>query len=350
MLHRVVFEEPGRFVGWPANNGAWSWANGELLVGFTMGGFAELPGHNIVEPYVNALARSQDGGETWRFELPDPFIGRAGPLIPLPAAIDFGAPGFGLRVVGTGYHGSSLPEGGFFVTLDHGRSWDGPHPFAGTVDLPALEGMDWTPRTDYVVEGRAACQVWASARQPGNWTSEKVFGLKTEDGGLSFDFLSWVVSPRDPYRAVMSATVRCSEGKLVTAVRRRDLDGDSDCWIDCYVSHNNGASWAYQSRVTDTGPENGNPPALIRLAYGQLCCAYGHRGRRHMAARLSSDEGEHWGQPIVLRDDFRADRYGDADLGYPRMVKRVDGKLVVIYYWATVERPWQHIAATIWSP
>lgn len=29
----IVYQEPGRFGGWPANHGIWSWGN-EILVGF----------------------------------------------------------------------------------------------------------------------------------------------------------------------------------------------------------------------------------------------------------------------------------------------------------------------------
>ena len=32
----VVFKEPERFAGWPANNGIWSWGD-EIVVGFTLG-------------------------------------------------------------------------------------------------------------------------------------------------------------------------------------------------------------------------------------------------------------------------------------------------------------------------
>jgi hypothetical protein len=31
-----VYSEPGRFAGWPANHGIWSWGD-ELLVGFSRG-------------------------------------------------------------------------------------------------------------------------------------------------------------------------------------------------------------------------------------------------------------------------------------------------------------------------
>ena len=36
--HIKVYEEAGRFGGWPANHGIWSW-NNEILVGFAAGWF-----------------------------------------------------------------------------------------------------------------------------------------------------------------------------------------------------------------------------------------------------------------------------------------------------------------------
>ena len=36
--HVMVYHQPGRFGGWPANHGIWSWGN-EILVGFSAGLF-----------------------------------------------------------------------------------------------------------------------------------------------------------------------------------------------------------------------------------------------------------------------------------------------------------------------
>jgi hypothetical protein len=45
--HVRVYDEPGRFAGWPANHGIWSWGN-EILVGFTCGYHRVYPNrHNI---------------------------------------------------------------------------------------------------------------------------------------------------------------------------------------------------------------------------------------------------------------------------------------------------------------
>ena len=69
----VVFEQEGRFGGWPANHGIWSWGD-EILVGFEVGYFrASDRGHSIdySRPAEHVLARSLDGGETWKIEKPE---------------------------------------------------------------------------------------------------------------------------------------------------------------------------------------------------------------------------------------------------------------------------------------
>lgn len=61
--HVVVSSKPGRYHGWPANNGIWSWEN-NILVGFTQGSYVQQKGHSIDEIQENHLARSVDGGHT----------------------------------------------------------------------------------------------------------------------------------------------------------------------------------------------------------------------------------------------------------------------------------------------
>ncbi|MYA94730.1 MAG: exo-alpha-sialidase, partial [Chloroflexi bacterium] len=70
----VVFHEPGRFAGWPANYGMWRWGD-EIVVGFTVGAHRTVAsGHAIDkrQPFFNMQARSIDGGRSWNSE---PFKG-----------------------------------------------------------------------------------------------------------------------------------------------------------------------------------------------------------------------------------------------------------------------------------
>jgi hypothetical protein len=337
----IVHGGPSIFCAWPANNGLWTWGD-EMLVGFSEREFAEKRGHNYAsrEGGRSVLARSIDGGETWKVEDPDNFVDDGGETTGSPGGMNFAHPGFAMRI-------KKEPEQ-FWYSYDRGRTWRGPYNFGKLMNHPNFADRKFTARTDYLVNGSDDCLIFLSA-SPGQSGRDITFTARTVDGGKTFRFVSWIVPPTDPHRGVMPTTVRCSDKKLVTAIRRRK-GGGQPCWIDTYVSYDNGGSWSFLSKVGDAGVWNGNPPALARLKDGRLCCVYGNRSRKQMIARLSSDEGATWGPEIILRDDFQVDRFDDRDFGYPRLVQRPDGKLVAIYYWATRARPAHHIAATIWDP
>jgi len=345
----VVYAEKDAFCGWPANNGVWSWGGTEILVGFTRGGYRVTGGHNIAESGQQAwLARSTDGGETWTAWNPDGYVGDDGKSVPVAAPLDFTAPGFALRIAGTGYHTATDPRGQFFVSPDRGATWHGPRSFGALADAPELGGWELTPRTDYVVRGPQECLVFMGARPKGEGGADRVFCARTTDGGRTWGFLSWMVPPSDPHRAVMPQTVEAAPGRLVAAVRRRDRK-TNECWIDAYASGDSARTWSFASRIGEAGGSNGNPPALIRLADGRLCCAYGNRTTRRLLARTSADAGRTWSAEAIVRDDYFSG-HDDADFGYPRLVQRADGRVVAICYFADKAHPQQHIAASIWKP
>lgn len=352
--HTIAFAPPGRFAGWPANNALWTWNDGEILVGCSTGAFQAQAGHSVTGTIRSVLLHSLDGGESWAAREPEDYLNAPRPLADRTADVDFTSPGFAMRVIGIGYHGTDEPQGGFFLSSDRGQTWRGPYRFGGLAAHEELRGLEMTPRTDYLVNGPSNCTVFLSAREPGSWGGDRVFCARTTDAGKTFQFVSWIVPPSDPYRAVMPSTVQCKPdstgepAQLVSAVRRRDMR-DHAGWIDAYGSADDAQSWVFLGRVGDTGGWNGNPPALARLRDGRLCCAYGNRSRRQMLARFSSDKGQTWGPEHILRADFQSID-DEPDFGYPRLTQRADGRLLALYYWATRGHPQQHIAATIWQP
>lgn len=334
MTHVIVAGGPDSFCGWPANYGLWSWED-EILVGLSRSPYLEKPGHNNGEGGRYVLARSTDGGQTWTLEDPDNFVGDGGALTPSPGGINFAHPDFAM-IVRKAY---------FFISTDRGHRWQGPFRFGDLMNCPELKGLSNTSRTDYLVNGPDDCSIGMSVNGCG--PADRAFWARTTDAGATFEFVSWINPEADcSTRGVMPSTVRISQNKLITALRRRH-PGD---WIDVFVSNNSGNTWSFLNKVTDTYCCNGNPLALVRLSDGRLCCAYGNRSDRRIEARISKDQGATWSQEIVLRDYYLTDTYRDADLGYCRMVQRPDGKLVTIYYWATPTHPAHHIAATIWDP
>ena len=84
----------------------------------------------------------------------------------------------------------------------------------------------------------------------------------------------------------------------------------------------------------------------------RLALGYIHRSNfgSRVHVRFSSNQGETWGDEIILRQGDGANR----DAGYPRLVQRKDGKLVMIYYWNNVldqdAKPFRYIAATVFDP
>ena len=333
----IVYYEPGRFAGWPANNGVWSWGD-EILVGFHAGYYeSSEDSHSIArdKPHRKLVARSLDGGETWNIEEPQNFDEGDGEAAPLQVNIDFAHPDFAMQCSGAEFR----------ISYNRGKTWQ------STYKLP---GKRLTSRTDYIVNGPTECLFFLSAKDERVEANlqDRAFCVRTTDGGKTINFLSWMTHDTS-VRSVMPSTVRISENQLVSAMRRKKTFQRSDRpditqnWIDIYVSNDNGQSWKFLSKVADTdkGRRNGNPPSMVRLKDGRLCVTYGYRSLPYgIRAKLSEDNGKTWGEEIHLRDDGRT-----WDFGYTRTVQRSDGKLVTIYYYTTKEHPEQHIAATIWD-
>jgi hypothetical protein len=186
----------------------------------------------------------------------------------------------------------------------------------------------------------------ASADVEGGETG-KTFGIKTADGGFTWEALSWVTTDFPPTkfkkysRSTMPATVRVSETGLVTALRERVEDKQ---WLDLYASNDMGKTWTFLSNGADNV---NNPPSLVRLKDGRLCLVYCSRVKPDygLRAKVSSDNGKTWSDERILRKDGLS-----WDIGYVRSVQRNDGKVVSVYYYHTKDMPRQFIAATIWNP
>ena len=134
----------------------------------------------------------------------------------------------------------------------------------------------------------------------------------------------------------------------VSALRRRNQSTSCDTWVDVYVSNGNGVNRSFLSKVNDCGCDNGNPPALVRLAGGRLCYAYENGSHAKMYASYSWDEGATWTH-TVLRDDMVDCKGEKQEGGYARMGQLSNGRIICAYYWSTRERIENHIAATIWK-
>jgi hypothetical protein len=363
MQHVTIYRDPGRYAGWPANYGIWSWGD-EIVVGFTLGYHNKEGGFHTrdrARPFVTMQARSLDGGRTWHVQetpcrtpgnralsadehmRPDLGVGQVldeeNAPVDCPGGIDFTRPDFALMCARSGLRAGA--RSWFYVSYDRCQTWEGPF------KLPMFGQTGIAARTDYLVSGPQECTLFLTATKP-DGEEGRVFCARTTDGGKTFRFLSWIGPEPEGY-TIMPASIRLSAARILVAVRcqgvRQGSTG-SDNWIDLYASDDDGETWQYLDRpVPDTG-HGGNPPSMIQLRDGRLCLTYGHRDAPYgIRAKLSADRGLTWDPEIPLRLDG-----GNHDLGYPRTVQREDGAIVTVYYFNDDPDSERYIATTLWQP
>lgn len=356
--HVEVFRKPGEYAGWPANYGLWAWDN-ELVCIFSqgfLGAQENLHARDMTRPFIGRQARSLDGGLTWQDE---PFTGhiphgqslsgdehvvdalqigpKLNPHADLPALqtpIDFTDPKTIVMCARTGLGGGAVSW--FYVSRDRAHSWQGPFRLGDF----GLKGV--AARTDIVVVSKDEALFFLSASKE-NGREGRVFCARTRDGGQSFSFESFVHDEPEGF-GIMPASLRAADGSLLCFVRGstpREAD-PRRAWIDLYRSTDDAKNWTYQERIVPSTGYGGNPPALATLNDGRIALIYGYRDAPYgMRARLGDSNGRSWSEEIILRDDG-----GKSDLGYPRAVRRGDGKIVSVYYFNDGDED-RFIAATI---
>jgi hypothetical protein len=347
--HLTVYHEAGRFGGWPANHGIWAWGD-EVVVGFSAAYFQwtgeDRHPYDRSKPEEPRLARSLDGGETWKIETPanltppeGMFTGpnAGGAAKDLSEPLDFTAPGFAMTLRMTD---AQQGRSWLFYSYDRAKTWSGPFNF------PMLGQTAINARTDYIVNGKRDAMVFLTAAKASGREGRPLCA-RTRDGGLHWEFVSWIAPDPGEGFSIMPSSVRLPGNGLVTAVRHEDSLRHGPNWIDAYLSKDDGRSWHYLSRpAPDTGDKSGNPPSMIRLRDGRLALTYGRRAQPfRILARLSIDNGRTWSGETILRD------HGGAwDIGYTRTAQRRDGKIVTVYYWVDDPKKERVIEATIWDP
>ncbi len=348
--HTTVFRDPDRYAGWPANYGMWAWGN-ELVLVFTLGWPDTAGGFHARDrskPFETMQARSTDGGENWKV-IKAPLVGGLGlgahehlekrvvdtfktQSFQLPDRINFQHEDFAVMCGKTGLTAGA--KSWFYTSNDRCESWNGPF------DIPMLEQLGIAARTDWLIHGPECATVLLSATKP-DGEEGRVFASRTEDGGGSFRFLSWI----NEYPAgfeIMPSSLQLEDDSILTAVRGRGIK-QRDNWIDLYRSNDGAVSWQRIGKpVGDTG-DGGNPPSLLRLADGRLILTYGLRRPPHgIFAIISEDQGDTWSDPFVIRSGA-----GNHDIGYTRSVLRADGAVVTCYYFNDEADGERYIAASI---
>ena len=157
------------------------------------------------------------------------------------------------------------------------------------------------------------------------WTKEQRIGAaESKDDGLTYTWLSEIPGrPGDDvarsYRELHA--VETDDGRIVAQIRH---EGKVDAnWTLQTESADGGMTWTIPRAITF-----GIPSQLLKLRDGRLLMTYGHRrppfGNQ---ARLSTNHGRTWSEPMIVSGDGTA-----GDLGYPSTVELADGTLLTVWY------------------
>jgi sialidase-1 len=157
------------------------------------------------------------------------------------------------------------------------------------------------------------------------WTKEHRIGAaESKDDGLTWTWLSEI--PGRPGDDVASKyhelhAVETEDGRIVAQIRH---EGKVDPnWTLQTESADGGKTWTIPRSITF-----GIPSQLQKLRDGRLLMTYGHRRKPFgNQARVSTDHGRTWSEPMTISADGTA-----GDLGYPSTVELADGTLLTVWY------------------
>ncbi|MGC1276373.1 MAG: exo-alpha-sialidase [Planctomycetaceae bacterium] len=323
----VVSKLPDKYHGWPTIGRR---KNGELLL--VCSGSRE--GH--VCPFGRVvLMTSRDGGKSWTW-----------PRILLDSATDDRDAGVletskGTLLVTTftslayvpGFEKMKAAGGEKFDRWNaaHQRTTDAQRNADVGVWMIRSEddGATWSPRYAVPLNSPHGPVQLADGRQlyAGKelWTKEERSGVaESSDDGKTWRWLADIPTrPGDDHREYHELhAIEASPGRILVQIRNHNAASKGET-LQC-ESDDGGKTWTTPHSIGVWGL----PSHLLKLADGRLLMSYGHRrppfGNQ---ARVSSDEGKSWSEPIVISGDGIG-----GDLGYPSTVQLDDGTLVTVWY------------------
>lgn len=158
------------------------------------------------------------------------------------------------------------------------------------------------------------------------WAKERKIGVcESKDDGLTWQWLADIPT-REGDNASTSYhelhAVEAKNGTLIAQIRNHNkADAGETLQTE---SKDGGKTWS----VPHTIGVWGLPSHLLRLRDGRLLMTYGHRRAPFgNQARISTDRGATWGEPLTIS----ADGVG-GDLGYPSTVELENGTLLTVWY------------------
>lgn len=190
-------------------------------------------------------------------------------------------------------------------------------------------GLTWSPRIATIVNSphgpiqlRDGRLLYAGKQL---WSKDKKVGVcESKDDGLTWQWLAQIPArPGDDAAGSYHElhAVEASDGTLIVQIRNHN-QADAGGTLQT-ESTDGGKTWSVPHPITF-----GLPSHLLRLRDGRLLMTYGHRRKPFgNQARLSSDNGKTWSEPMIISGDGAG-----GDLGYPSTVELENGTLLSVWY------------------
>jgi sialidase-1 len=163
------------------------------------------------------------------------------------------------------------------------------------------------------------------------WTGEKKIGVaESKDDGLTWQWLGGIPTRQgdDTTKSYHELhAVEAADGTIIAQIRNHNAANKGETLQS--ESKDGGKTWSAPHSIGVWGL----PSHLLRLRDGRLLMTYGHRRKPFgNQARLSSDNGQTWGEAMILSGDGKG-----GDLGYPSTVELPDGTLLTVWYESMAE-------------
>ena len=340
----VISVRPEFYHGWPTLAAR---ANGELAVAYSGGRESHICPFGRVE-----LIRSPDSGRSWswpRVLLDSPIDDRDAGVLSTPAGSLLVTTFTSLAYEDVLKSASSwAPERlARWQAVQRRATQDQRRALLGTWMLRSTDaGMTWSapyrvpvnsPHGPIAVSGGrllyAGKQLWSAG--------QKVGVCESADDGQRWRWLSDIPArPGDGVEKYHELhAVEAAPGRILVHIRNHNPENALET-LQC-ESADGGKTWTIPHAMGVWGL----PSHLLRLRAGALLMTYGYRrppfGNR---ARLSSDHGRTWSEPLVISDDGAG-----SDLGYPSTVELPDGRLVTVWYERLRDSPRAVLRQALWS-
>jgi len=342
----VVSLRPNHYHGWPTLARR---RNGQLLLVCSGGRESHVCPFGQVE-----LMRSDDDGKTWTF-----------PRVLLDLAIDDRDVGI-LETAKDTLLATTFSSLAYEYQFNNGNinkwdgarqaRWRGAHNRISTAERKAQlgtwmlrstdGGVTWSTPYDSIVNSPHGPIQLADGRQlyagKDLWKSGQWIGVcESTDDGRSWKKLAMIPTRAgdDPSEYHELHAVEATNGTIVVQIRNNNPANRSETLQT--ESPDGGKTWSVPHSIGVWGL----PSHLLRLRDGRLLMSYGYRRKPFgNQARISTDHGKTWSEPITVSGD------GDlGDLGYPSTVELQDGTLLTAWYEQMSSRPRAVLRLAKWS-